>query len=350
MVNEPIIITAVWAALGALGLALLGEWLHARRVRRLGRLAFGPDARPRAWVVIAPPLRVLALAGAVWALVVLLAFEGSSRHHERNAAATRHLLVLLDVSPSMELKDAGESGGQSRRDRAAALLKSVMARANNDQTKITMACFYTDAMLLVKECADRELIWNFADNLPLHIAYRPGKTSLLKSLNTAGGFVKEFPRKSVTLLVLTDGDSVPGTGLDRLPSSVAELLIVGVGDARRGTFLDGHQSRQDSASLTQVARRLGGTYHDGNGKQIPDALLRHLIAPDERADKFHFNLRTLAILVLASCAAVLCLLPLLLEAFGSAWRPVAAASRQGNVNKNSEMSSGLPSRRYEGST
>jgi len=75
-------------------------------------------------------------------------------------------MVLLDVSPSMELADAGEGGGQTRRDRAAVLLKSVLDRANSDRVKVTMACFYSDAMLLVKECTDRELIWNFADNLP----------------------------------------------------------------------------------------------------------------------------------------------------------------------------------------
>lgn len=344
MVKEQIIQFAMWAACGALALGAAAEWLHARRMARIGRLAFGPDVRPRWWTRLAPPLRVLALAGMAWALVVLLAFEGASRMHDRNAAAVRQLMILLDVSPSMEIKDAGPGGDQSRRDRAAALIKSVMERANSDQTKITMACFYSDSMLLCKEVSDRELIWNFADNLPLHIAYKPGKTSLLKSLNTAGGFVKDFPRKSVTFLVLTDGDTVPASGLNPMPSAVADFLIVGLGSATRGTFLDSHQSRQDSAELTQVARRLGGNYFDGNAKQIPSGLLRHLTAPDTRSDKFQVSLRTLAIGVLAVCAAVLCLLPLLLEYFGSGWKPVVAASRQGAAILEPETSAGLPAR------
>ncbi|HEU5068933.1 MAG TPA: VWA domain-containing protein [Verrucomicrobiae bacterium] len=337
MVKEQFIQLAAWAAFGALALATFAEWLHARRVQRLGRLAFGPEAKPRAWTRLVPPLRVLAFAVLVWSLVVLLAFEGSSRTHDRNVAATRHLMVLLDVSPSMEIADAGENGAQTRRDRAAALLKSVMERANNDQTRITMACFYSDALLLVKECADRELIWNFADNLPLHIAFKPGKTSLLKSLNTAGGFVKDFPRKSVTFLVLTDGDTVPDAGLNRMPSSVADVLIVGVGSTRGGTFLDGHQSRQDNGTLLQLARRLGGHYHDGNAKQIPSDLLRHLIAPDEGADRFQISLRTLAIVTLAFSAALLCLLPVLLEFFGSAWRPTVATTRPAAVQNRSRL-------------
>ena len=321
--NQAILITAAWAALAAGVFAAFGEWLHHRRTQKLGRLAFGPEARPRAWTAAAPVLRAVALAGVVWSLVVLLGFDGSSRMRERNAATTRHLLVLLDVSPSMDLQDAGEGGKQTRRDRAAALLKSVMERASSDEIKITMACFYSDAMLLVKECADREVIWNFADNLPLHIAYRPGKTSLLKSLNTAAGYAKDLPRKSVTLLVLTDGDAVPDTGLQPMPSAVSDVLFVGVGNVARGTFLDGHLSRQDSASLSQVARRLGGHYHDGNLKNVPGELLRHLTASDQRTDHFQVSLRTAAIITLALCAGLICLLPVLLESFGSAWRPLA---------------------------
>lgn len=324
MVKEQIIHLAVWAALAAAVLASLGEWLHARRMARLGRLAFGPDVKPRAWTSLVPPLRVAAFAGVAWGLTVLLAFDGSSRLAERGGPVTRHLMVLLDVSPSMELKDAGEDGTQSRRDRAASLLKSVLERANSDRTRVTMACFYSDAMLLCKEVSDHELVWNFADNLPLHMAYKPGKTSLLRSLNTAGGFIRDFPRKSVTFLVLTDGDTVPASGLNLLPSSVSDLLVVGVGSSTLGVFIDGHQSRQDNAQLAQLARRLGGQFHDGNRKQIPSALLSRLTAPDERGGRFQVGLRTLAIMALAAGAAVLCLAPLLLEVFGSAWKPLPA--------------------------
>src|SRR6185503_11489525 len=232
-----------------------------------------------------------------------------------------HLLVLLDVSPSMQLEDAGEGGHQKRAVRAAALLKSVLDRAPGNEVKITMACFYTHAMQLVKECADREVVMNFADNLPLHIAFRPGKTDLVKSLNQAAELVKDLPRKSTTALVITDGDSVPDSGLALLPSAVSQMIIAGVGDAARGAFIDGHLSRQDSSTLLQVARRLGGRYHDGNLKHIPSEWLQRLTAPDPRSTKFQINLRVLAIILLAASAATLCLLPVLLEFLGSPWKP-----------------------------
>jgi Ca-activated chloride channel family protein len=328
MLTEETIAIATWAACGTAALGVFAEWLHARRVRRLARLAFGPESRPRTWTKAAPPLRVLALTAVVWSLIVLMAFEGSSRTHERNVAATRHLMVLLDVSPSMQLQDAGERGTEKRAARAAELLRSVMERAPSDEVKITMACFYTDAMLLAKECSDREVIWNFADNLPLHIAYRPGKTDLVKSLNSAGELVKDYPRKTTTVLVLTDGDTVPNSGLKPMPSAVSEIIFAGVGDATHGAFIDGHLSRQDNASLSQLARRLGGQYHNGNMKQVPSEMLRRLIAPDERSEKFKLNVRVLAISALASGTAILCLLPLLLEYFGSAWKPVLRVATQ----------------------
>lgn len=333
MLIDELILIAAWAACGAVVLGTLAEWLHARRMRRLGRLAFGPEVEPRLWTQIVPPLRVIALAGVVWSLVVLMAFDGSSRNRERQAKTTRHLMVMLDVSPSMQLKDGGERAQLKRAERAAEVIRSVMERAPSAEVKITMACFYTDAMLLVKECSDREVVANFSDDLPLYIAYRPGKTDLVKSLNTASDFVKDFPRKSTTLLVVSDGDAVPDSGLKTLPSSVAELIFAGVGDPMRGTFIDGHLSRQDTASLSQLARRLGGSYHNANVKHVPSAMLKHLLAPDETNEKFRINLRTLAIIILAASTSLLCLLPLLLEYFGSAWRPALrrAETREAEV-------------------
>jgi Ca-activated chloride channel family protein len=328
MNREELIIIASWAACGGAVVAGFAEWLHARRVRRLARLAFGPESQPRLWTQLAPPLRVMALAAAVWALVVLMAFDGSSRARERQSKTTRHLMILLDVSPSMQLKDAGEGGATPRAAQAANLIRSVLDRAPSGEVKVSMACFYTDAMPLVTQCSDREVIMNFADNLPLHIAYRPGKTDLVKSLNTAGDLVKDFPRKSTTLLVISDGDTVPDSGLKPMPSAVTDVIFAGVGDPSRGTFIDGHLSRQDNASLSQVARRLGGAYHNGNRLQVPSEMLRRLLAPDETKEKVKINLRVLAIIVLTASAALLCLLPVLLEYFGSAWKPVVRARPQ----------------------
>jgi Ca-activated chloride channel family protein len=218
---ETIIIYAIWAALAAGGLAAIGEWLHARRMARLGALAFGPSGRPRRWTVLVPILRVAALAGLAWALVTLIAFNNQVRDRNRGANPTRHLMVMLDVSPSMFLADAGEGGTDTRTARASAVLKSVLDRVPGDNVRFTAAGFYTETRLMVKECQDRELILHLAGGTPFHITYKPGKTDLLKSLNEAGVIMKDWQRKSTTLLVISDGDSVPPAGLKPMPSAVS---------------------------------------------------------------------------------------------------------------------------------
>ncbi len=71
--------------------------------------------------------------------------------------------------------------------------------------------------------------------------------------------------------MLSDGDTVPATGMPKMPASIADVLIVGVGDPRQGSFIDGRMSRQDASTLRQIAARLGGIYHDGNQKHISTA-------------------------------------------------------------------------------
>lgn len=318
---------AIWAALAAVVLAAFGEWLHARRVARVSALAFGPRGRARRWTLVAPTLRVIALAGIAWSLVTLVAFNNLTRERDRKSHASRHLMVLLDVSPSMFLKDAGESGSDTRNARASAVLKSVLSRVPGDHVRFSAAGFYTETRVLVKECQDRELILHLAGGTPFHITYKPGKTDLLKSLNEAGEFMKDWERKSTTLLVISDGDSVPPTGLNPMPSSVSDVIFAGVGDAGRGTFIDGHLSRQDTATLSQLARRLHGVFYDCNTRQIPSDALRKLNAEEPGAAKWRTDRRMLALIILAASSAVLCLLPLTLEYLGSAWRPRAASPK-----------------------
>ena len=327
MTQDEIIAYATWAALASAALTATGEWLHARRVARMSRLAFGPANRPRRWTTLAPTLRVLALAGVAWSLVTLIAFNNRSRDRDRRPAVTRQLLVWLDVSPSMQLADAGAGGDQRRATRAAEVLKSVLDRVPGDHVRFSAASFYTEARMLARECQDRELMVHFAANVPFHLTYKPGRTDLLKSLNQAGDFMKDWPRKSTTLLVISDGDSVPPAGLRPMPSAVSEVLFAGVGETGRGTFLDGHLSRQDGATLSQLARRLGGTYFDANTKHLPSDSLRKLNAKNPGSAKWQADRRLVALAVLALSATVLCLLPLLLEYLGSAWQAATPAAR-----------------------
>jgi hypothetical protein len=79
MPTDAMLALALGAALAAALLASLGEWLHARRVARVARLAFGADGRPAAWTAIAPFARVAGLALAAFGATLLSSMIRSSR-------------------------------------------------------------------------------------------------------------------------------------------------------------------------------------------------------------------------------------------------------------------------------
>jgi Ca-activated chloride channel family protein len=323
---------ALAAALVAAGLAALGEWLHGRRIRRIGPLAFGPAGRPRAWTRLVPLLRIASVAAIAWSLVTLVSFDNRTRQRELGNNVERHLVVMLDVSPSMLLRDAGETGDLTRNARAAEVLKSVLDRLPDEHVRMTAIGFYTEARMLVEKCRDRELVLHLAAGTPFHVTYKPGKTDILGSVNQVGKMIDELPRKSATLLVLSDGDSLPPSGLRPLPSCVAEVVVVGVGDPARGSFIDGHQSRQDTANLGQLARRLGGRYFDCNHRPLPREALDALTAENPAASKWRIDRRLAAVLLLVAGAGLLCLIPLLLDAFGSPWRHRPATATPARAN------------------
>jgi len=160
---------ALAAALAAAVLAAFGEWLHGRRIRRIGALAFGPAGRPRAWTRVAPFFRVVAVSSIAWSLVTLVSFDNRTRQRSLGNNIERHLVVMLDVSPSMLLADAGESGDFTRNARAAEVLKSVLDRLPDEHVRLTAIGFYTEARMLVEQCRDRELLLHLASGTPFHV-------------------------------------------------------------------------------------------------------------------------------------------------------------------------------------
>src|ERR1044072_4519530 len=117
---------ALLITLAVMLLTALAEWLHARRCRRVARLAFGPGGKSNEWTRMAPALRVFACGALTWGFITLL-FVGprSVRSDLLPEGGYRHLVLALDVSPSMQLKDAGPEGKQRRAERASDVLTSL---------------------------------------------------------------------------------------------------------------------------------------------------------------------------------------------------------------------------------
>jgi Ca-activated chloride channel family protein len=326
---------ALLAAGAAVILAAAAEVLHARRCRKVAALAFGPGRRPAPWVRVAPPLRALAWGGLTWGLATLLTLPPRVRRAgviPENEY--RHLLLVLDVSPSMRLQDAGPTGKQSRRQRAADLLKSFFERIPVDHYRMTILATYTEAKPVVIATTDMEIVRNILNDLPMEYAFKTGPTNIFAGLEQAAKLARPWRPRSAILMVLSDGDTVPATGLPRMPDSIASVLLVGVGDVRAGRSIAGHQSRQDASTLRQLAIRLGGSYHNGNDKQLPTDLLRRVTAVPGQGVFDRLTRREYALTAIAAGATVLALLPLLLHYLGTFYTPgVPIGPRRGSRGK-----------------
>lgn len=324
------------AAAVAFFVALAAEALHARRCRRLARLAFGPVGRPAVWALTAPWLRIASLSTLTWGLVTLLILPPKTHMAETIPdSERRNLLLVLDVSPSMRLKDAGPEHNQSRAVRAAEVIGSLFKRVPIEQYLISVIACYNGSKPVVVGTKDMEVVRNIMTDLPMNFAFRAGKTDLFSGLTEAANVARPWKPKSTLLVMITDGDTVPTTGMPKLPASISDVLVVGVGDPRTGMFIDGRQSRQDAGTLRQIAARLGGTYHDGNEKHLSSDLIRTLTFLPRKSPFERLTRREYALIACGLGSFVLAFLPVLLHTSGTRWRPGVPEARR---RKESELS------------
>ena len=316
---ESQVLVAISAGGGVTLLVALAEMLHARRVRRVGRLAFGPEERARPWTHVVAPLRSICLGAFAWGLTTLILTTSGlfQAAPPPVGSGTRHLVFIADMSPSMYLKDAGPKRDQMRRARMAEVVEGVLDRVSGD-VSFSIIGFYTDALPVVLQGRDRSVVRNVLDGMPLVYAMGVGQTDLGLSISKAMELVKPFPKSSVTVFICTDGDTVTLAQPLHAPPSVARTTVLGVGDTERGTFIDGHQSRQDATMLRSIGSALDAEYINVNDRHVPTAAMSGLVLGTGAGGRM--NLKEMAILVMGLTAAVLALIPVAQQYAGTGWR------------------------------
>lgn len=297
-------------------IALAAERVHALRVSRVVRLAFGSGARPALWARSAPVVRVLGVLLASWGAMTLLSYDPVENFGRPTRQASKQLLICLDVSPSMMLKDSGPGSEKvSRGQWAGKVAQGILDRLDTETTRVTLYGFYTSALPIVKETFDKEVISNALDGLPMYVAFEPGPTDVRKGVSKALEAAKVWPSRSAMLVVLSDGDSSGSSAPVSLPDSIADVIVIGVGDPYRSTMINGHGSRQDADSLKNLAAQLKGLYHNGNEKHLPSSILDNLTLTSPRSGT-GIGLREAGIGSLFAGSSMLALIGPLLVLFG----------------------------------
>jgi Ca-activated chloride channel family protein len=244
--------------------------------------------------------------------------------------ATR-LVFVADLSPSMYLLDAGPDGTLTRHARMREVVEGILQRVSGN-LRFGVIGFYTDALPVVMEARDPELVRNVFNGLPLNYAMPAGQTDLGQAVNAALELVANFPKGSTRLIILSDGDSVILEPIVPRPASVREAMVLGLGNPRKGTYIDGHQSRQEAETLQRMATALGGTYEDVNEKHFATEALGDLVVPLALPHK-GLTLAQWAVLAMVLGAVVLALVPVALEFFGTDWKVDLASAKPALIKK-----------------
>ncbi len=324
-------------ALTVLILASLAEWLHMRRIRAAGRLAFGPAGAPHGWTRVVPFLRALCLTAFAWGLATLLFLKlepAGDNKANADKEATR-LVFVADLSPSMYLEDAGPEGKQTRQARMREVVEGILQRVSGN-LRFGVIGFYTESLPVVMEARDPELVRNVFNGLPLTYAMPLGKTDLGQAINAAVKLVADFPEESTRLIIFTDGDSVPLVPIVPRPKSVKEVFVLGLGNPHKGSYIDGHQSRQEGDTLRMVATVLRGNYVDVNEKHLATSALGDLVVTAPLPQR-GLSLSQWAILAMVAGAAIYCIIPIALEYFGSDWKVGRAGDSKPVPQKEGEV-------------
>lgn len=304
-------------AIAAAVLAAVAENRHAGRNRRIARLAFGPGAKPAAWTVAAPAVRVAGVGLATWGALVLLAHDPIDTEEPPNPRASRQLLICLDVSPSMHVEDAGPDAEKVSRSRwAGRLVQGILDRLDMKDTRISLIGFYTKALPILQDTTDKNVVANMFDGLRMNVAFESGTTDLDAGVRLALDTARPWARNSTTLVVISDGDISKPVAPLALPGSIASAIVIGVGDPNKATLVSGHSSRQDTWALKQLAAKLQGTYHEGNRLHLPSAVLDRLSMVTPRIGNV-VGLREAGLIALGLGAAMIGLIGPALLFFGT---------------------------------
>lgn len=252
----------------ALALPLLVRWLlppfrvtrPALRVPWFDRLARFAGRRPAEGAAVVPATRMETLCHAVvWMLLVTaLARPQYLEPAIHKTVPTRDLLLLVDLSGSMETEDFTDAGNQ-RVDRLSAVkevLADFLARREGD--RVGLIVFGSAAFVQVPFTQDLDVCRQLLEELSVRMA--GPKTALGDAIGLAITLFERSQVKQRVIIALTDGNDtgsrVPPAKAARIAADQGIVLhTVAVGDPAAAG-----EEKLDETTLREMAAATGGKY------------------------------------------------------------------------------------------
>ena len=274
--SDPRWLLALWA----LPLVMWLEWWAARGVRRRLALLVGERADH---ALLAGRLRSDRWVGAVFRIFALACLLAGAAGPEWGREVVRHgstgsdVVLLLDVSASMDTRDVPPSRIDESRREALALLDRLGG------SRVGVVAFAGDAVRLCPLTLDVSAARLVVEGISTGALSHPG-TNLARGLRMALKVMPQGRREEQTIVLWTDGEDLAAeaqAAIDEVSRTGIRVFAVGVG-TREGDvvpILDGDgritdvkkdeqgntvRSRLDEGLLRSLAQRSHGAYFSAN--------------------------------------------------------------------------------------
>jgi Ca-activated chloride channel family protein len=192
------------------------------------------------------------------------------------------VILALDLSRSMQVRDAGGGGENSRLDRGIEIARDLVSSLGDDGVRIGAAVGKGRGVVAVPLTYDFEAVLNFLDSLDGFSITGTG-TNLESLIDAASGAFRDDAPGRREIILFSDGEALSGAAeaaLNRARDQGAALSAVGLGSGEGGPvpvepgplapagvlLADGVPviSVRRGNFLERAAEKSGGLYVDGN--------------------------------------------------------------------------------------
>ncbi len=279
----------LWLLTAVVPLLLL-EWRAARRAEAGLRRLVGDRADHALLQQRRPGQRRVGTALRTGAFICLvLGAAGPEWGHEivRRSASGSDVVLLVDVSASMDARDVPPSRLEEARREALALLDRLAG------SRVGVVAFAGDAVRLCPLTLDRGAVRLVLESISTNSISEPG-TDLGKGLRMAARVLPGGRRSEQVIVLWTDGEDLERgatAAVEELARAGFRVLTVGVGtpagdvvpvlddqgravDVKRDADGGAVRSRLDEGLLRTMARRTGGAFFSASrpGGELPRLL------------------------------------------------------------------------------
>ncbi len=228
---------------------------------------------PKSWRVRLQPILPVLYAAGLASLVVALARPQRGLEDSRVRTEAVDIILLIDLSESMETMDFEKFGRRmSRLDASKNVIERFLEKRPND--RIGMVGFATLPYAVAPLTLDHG--WLVQRMKGLHTGMLDGsRTAIGDGIASAINRLRESEAKSKVIILLTDGANNFGTLSPENAASAAEavgikIYTVGAGGARSGFFMQ--RQEVDETSLQKIAQTSGGKFYRARDLETLEAV------------------------------------------------------------------------------